>query len=72
MMFFYVLRPLLIFFLESRSNAPHPSPIIKMTIQPLGPVNRQASLRGNHIKYFSENIENIDSVDSASLLMTFL
>ena len=42
------------FFWESRPNAPHPSPIIKMTIQPLGPVNRQPSLRGNHIKYFSE------------------
>ena len=46
------------FFWESRPNAPHPSPIIKMTIQPLGPVNRQPSLRGNHIKYFSEKNKN--------------
>ena len=46
------------FFWESRPKAPHPSPIIKMTIQPLGPVNRQPSLRGNHIKYFSEQNKN--------------
>ena len=40
MMFFYVLQVLLMF-LFWKVVQTHATPIIKMTIQPLGPVNRQ-------------------------------